>query len=579
MNAVDKPLLPPSLRGWSSVLSLFTNDVAAALGPLIQTVDRAMIGPALWSEPDGEPDGYDSVGTRGPIERLLASEWLYAHELPDEFVRRFSTNELQYLQLARRSPRRQARLVALVDVGPEQLGARRLVQLAAMLVLMRRAEERQCELLIGVLGRDPGTWLSGDRTTMLRAWLRARNCDAVIERDIKSWVQLLQPDDHLWVLTNADIPASVTGDVHAHHVIVEDATWSDARTETLKVGFDRKLFDLNVPDGPAAIRVLRGDGFRVAKKKGGNDAPAESVRCVLFAGHSRRLVLRGEGPDTLIPFSIPAANTRRRNRIRTHRFPGSVLAAFVDNKRLGAVIHDDGEVRIHFVGQALGGLGSFSKPLVELGLSTAEMERLETGLTPMLFRHGEAIMAVGGRLVGLNTPAHRYPADGQSFGAPTKISDRPFIARVSSGRLGSDETTRNIEVRAPIKQLVYGHGFVAFTTDASKWEAFSLTRVDARVFALADLEFVTSTPNSVKGIVRLNDRPVVVAVSEHGQLLELISTETSRPRVLTKFSGDIDDVAVHPTEPLVAILHRDGRLVVVDLTTEGAVAKVEAGEW
>src|ERR1044072_224038 len=71
--------LPPPLAPWASLLDLFPHELAVALGPWVQRLDRA-IGPMRvpHGAGQGEPDGYDGLTRRGLYERLLVSEWLLA---------------------------------------------------------------------------------------------------------------------------------------------------------------------------------------------------------------------------------------------------------------------------------------------------------------------------------------------------------------------------------------------------------------------------------------------------------------------------------------------------------------------
>jgi hypothetical protein len=69
---------------------------------------------------------------------MVIGEWLLADELPDEFLRRAAAGELLYLGTAHRHDPPHGVVRVLVDTGPDQLGAGRLVQLAALIVVHRR---------------------------------------------------------------------------------------------------------------------------------------------------------------------------------------------------------------------------------------------------------------------------------------------------------------------------------------------------------------------------------------------------------------------------------------------------------
>ncbi|HSF40711.1 MAG TPA: hypothetical protein VLT87_13030, partial [Thermoanaerobaculia bacterium] len=133
--------LPRPLAPWRPWLAIFPRDLALSLGPVLQRLSFA-VGPLRMERASGEgdPDGFDGLAQRGPYERLLPSEWLLADEAPEEFLRRAAGGEHTFLHLARPVPGGSHLSVALFDAGPGQLGSPRIAQLAALIVLARRAE-------------------------------------------------------------------------------------------------------------------------------------------------------------------------------------------------------------------------------------------------------------------------------------------------------------------------------------------------------------------------------------------------------------------------------------------------------
>src|SRR5919198_486804 len=94
--------LPPALAPWAPALSALTPELAVTLGPMVRRLDDMISTYDPDSGGSGPLDGYEGLVWRGPPERLLASEWLLADELPFEFLRRAVTGELLYLAPARR---------------------------------------------------------------------------------------------------------------------------------------------------------------------------------------------------------------------------------------------------------------------------------------------------------------------------------------------------------------------------------------------------------------------------------------------------------------------------------------------
>src|SRR5687768_8094686 len=119
--------LPNALAPWAKQLSALPTDLAFALLPWLSRVDAAIgeLGTGRAHE-DGEPDGYDGVHARGPYQRLLPAHWLLAEEQPDEFMRRAVMGEHRFFRIARRMPEAERSIVALLDAGPDQLGAPRI---------------------------------------------------------------------------------------------------------------------------------------------------------------------------------------------------------------------------------------------------------------------------------------------------------------------------------------------------------------------------------------------------------------------------------------------------------------------
>jgi hypothetical protein len=133
--------LPRALAPWAEQIGPLFPELALALAPWLQRLDLAL-GPmrSLASPGDGEPDGFAGLTRRGPYERLLISEWLLATEVPEEFLRRAASGEQAFHELARREPAGDRTCLVLLDLGPSQLGAPRVAHLALLLVLWRRAQ-------------------------------------------------------------------------------------------------------------------------------------------------------------------------------------------------------------------------------------------------------------------------------------------------------------------------------------------------------------------------------------------------------------------------------------------------------
>nr|WP_242543608.1 LpqB family beta-propeller domain-containing protein [Corallococcus sp. NCSPR001] len=197
--------MPPALRPWAAQLSLFPEDLARHLGPHVARLSAAVgtLRPRGEAE-GGEPQGYDGLSRRGPFDRLLVSEWLWALEAPDELVRRAAFGELSFLKPAFRQPRGARRTVVLLDVGPDQLGLPRIAHLALLVVLARRAEAVGAAFTWGALQTEPAhVTHEGLRGTSLLAWLHARSTTPASARHLSAWREALDlsraPED-VWLV-------------------------------------------------------------------------------------------------------------------------------------------------------------------------------------------------------------------------------------------------------------------------------------------------------------------------------------------------------------------------------------------
>ena len=135
---MSAPELPAALSPWRAQLAILPRELAVSMGPLLQRLS-VLVGsfPAHRQGDQGDPNGLDGISRRGRYERLMLSQWALAQEAPDEFVRRAAQQELQFLALARQRPDGRRRSVALFDAGPAQMGAPRIFQVAALVLLVR----------------------------------------------------------------------------------------------------------------------------------------------------------------------------------------------------------------------------------------------------------------------------------------------------------------------------------------------------------------------------------------------------------------------------------------------------------
>ena len=177
--------LPPLLRPWQGPLRRLPMGAIEAVGPMVAPL-AALVGPMVTLPALGgpEPDGLSGLSRRGPYERLLVTEWAMADAAPLEFLRRASTGEQLFWELARRTPSQGRRCVVLVDAGPDQLGCPRLVQVALLVVLAQRAIEGHAEFYWAPL-QGVGTLHAGVTRNAVMALYEARTLDDPTAEDVE----------------------------------------------------------------------------------------------------------------------------------------------------------------------------------------------------------------------------------------------------------------------------------------------------------------------------------------------------------------------------------------------------------
>jgi hypothetical protein len=305
--------LPPALAPWAASLSLFPRDLALDLGAIVRRL-AALIGETTSSRSDeGDPDGFAGLTRRGSYERLLHSEWLLADELPEEFARRAVMNEHLFVELARMHRVQHPLAVALFDCGPSQLGAPRIVHIAALIVLARRAASSHATFRWGVL-QQPGAFFDDVSPASIRRFLYAHTQDEPSATDLDAWQDVLAAEDssvgELWFVGSKRLTRFEA--VRSRwHLEVEDVLVPEARQVGATMRHRTRTEPpviLDLPAPHSCVRLLR-DPFMA------ESAPPTSVGSsmrfasnLLFGHGGRALLARAAGGDLIVQ---PYANSAR----------------------------------------------------------------------------------------------------------------------------------------------------------------------------------------------------------------------------------------------------------------------------
>ncbi len=548
-------------------LAFLAEDLVEFLVPLLERVALLVDEASSESERGDEPNGFEGLAARGPLDRLLLSEWLLASEEPDEFVRRFASSELSYLQVDRERPASTARIEVLVDSGPLCMGASRLAFLIVMTVLAQRATELGVPFALGVLGDEPGTYREGELSDLFAGWLKSRRSFLADVEHIEEWLDSGEVDAKRWLLTS-QIPNSPLR--QSRVVRAEASTWTEHGVSNISIWVDKRSATLPIVDPTSAVRLLRGFGLRKQAVAARDDLHAGAFSLPRFWTRSTRLLLRTTNPDVLLSLQVDATGGVNRGA-RRHQFSGPVIAAGVIGDRIvGAVIIGD-ELRIQTLGKSLG-----RSHHVAVSLSSLPFDpfgELETELQPLLFQSDFFLRA---RDKWFTIANHDITESNAITVVGSNVNDQPRVAFGIGQTLYVDGRRIDLDESVPTMNDI----------------RLGSLRSTVAVKCVGGWKIVTDTASNVVpvepddtmiGVVDLMDGPVLVTLSAAGHVLRLRSHY--KVKTLTAFSGWIGDYSLHPTLPLLAVSRGgasgdgvQGDIEVLHLGTEKIVATIRQSD-
>jgi hypothetical protein len=345
--------LPAALVSWRTWLSWFDPELAVQIGHMMQRL-HPLFGTFRGHRQGGEPEieGLDDLRGRGPYERLIASEWLLADELPDEFLRRAASGEHIFLAPRPRARRATRSIIALFDAGPLQLGAPRLAHIAIWILLARRAQQAHGELHWGIL-QKPSELFEAKTPEHLRAFLFKRTFALPEDSHLDQWrdalAAQLRSGAECWAIGSAGGSLSAQAKPFTHRVALERDLGSEAlRVSLIERGIGREV-QLPLPDAELAAPLLRGSfTHEAAPRQDVIDPRALSLQrppVIAFDGTRVAMALRDE-PGALV-FLVPRSPTALPSSPRHHRWSAgySAVAAALQGKKLGVLLGDDGGFR------------------------------------------------------------------------------------------------------------------------------------------------------------------------------------------------------------------------------------------
>ncbi|MFD5409558.1 hypothetical protein [Streptomyces nojiriensis] len=558
--------LPAALAPWAGTLSAITPELAVAFGPLLRRLDALVGEREPVADVVGDPDGLGGLARSGRPDQLLPSEWLLADAYPDEFLRRFVDGELLHLAPEFRTPSVRGEIAALVDTGPTQAGAGRLVQLAALLVLHRRAAARGTELVVVVLGDPYRRRLTGDLAELLPAWLAARRPADPTPSDVQRALDGLDAADQAWLLTSPRLAERLPA--RSGVLTSEPARWSADGAGHVVVRLDGAAAELPLPAGEIAVRTLRGAEFRRADPvpsagQAADPGGAADRALPAFTTDARTLLVRSGRGTGLFAANLPHPDARgaiTAVRARRHDLPGPVLAAGRTGRRLIALYARDGRLVLYVSGRPLDG---YTADLAAFGIAGALPEELfARPVLPVLRGGRDLLLPLAGRWwriapdgsVTDDGPLGRGPRDRQHF-------DRFREPRLIDGRPLHEEAR-------DARHFLHSGDSQAWSADGRTWTARTGQGEERRIAFRENADVI--------GMVHDEQAPALITVSRSGLLVR--SVRADGVRTLTRFSGGSVPPAVHPSLPLIAARTRQGRIVVGDANTGRIHFQIEGTE-
>lgn len=340
--------LPEALQPWRQWLEWFAPQHLPLFADLLGRLNP-VLGPLRGRQQGGvpEPDGVGDLQRRGPYERLLSSEWLLADEVPDEFMRRAVGGEHMFLAPQYRAREANRLIVVLFDAGPLQWGAARLVHIALLMLLARRAEEAGAQLRWGILQGAP-VLHAFDSAGQLKRLLKARTYESVAPAHWHAWQEWLAVQGETlgecWTVGQR-LPKD-TSKTCTHRVQVQRSLDGQSLSFELQAGSVRRVL-LPMPDEGRAVQLLKGqfdDEGQAPPSKLANGVPRVALTLPpVISSAGNYVALRMLHEPGMVVIKLPHKNQKKSLEVR-RRLWGKhqrVLSTTFHHRSLGAVLSDN----------------------------------------------------------------------------------------------------------------------------------------------------------------------------------------------------------------------------------------------
>ncbi|MEM9360578.1 MAG: hypothetical protein AAGB04_30745, partial [Pseudomonadota bacterium] len=174
------PQWAPAFAGMPEAHLLVIGRLMAALSPLIESQETA-----LTSGLD-ELDSFDDIASTGPLDRLMTSELMWLKLVRGEFARRIAEGEALRRRPVYRDPADDRAVAVLIDNGHRMLGRRRLIALAALLVLGSSALRRGDRFLWAATNHVGPAWQEGISRRALSRYINQTGVDGLDNKAVQA---------------------------------------------------------------------------------------------------------------------------------------------------------------------------------------------------------------------------------------------------------------------------------------------------------------------------------------------------------------------------------------------------------
>jgi hypothetical protein len=567
--------LPPSLARWAEPLAVLDPVLASALGPLLLRL-AAAFGPLGGETRKGgdEPDGYAGITRRGKLEHLLTTEWGLLDTAPEEFLCRLSQGELSFLEPERKANAHERRCLILFDCGPEQLGAPRIAQLAAWIVLAQRAGAAGATLQWASLDSAPKESVlhTGFDEATVRAFLWARTAVQATPRQLYDWRKFaesaLGSPEELWLLGGPrwlDVPMA-----RGVHLMSTQETESSEKGEALALTLrpSGKKLQLALPPPDTQIRLLRDPFTPIGDKPGkARVSPRQAVGALVWLPGGKLVAARDSADTGVLVFPIPTKQGASLGPAKLYQqHDARIRAIGGHNNAIFCVAKSGDKLEIRLIKGNMPSLPTGKILLSEKSIHLLDQAGSElTSATLWLQDKSQGQLILWFEILGKSLILSRTKNNEAQNWTPTRATylpafDGAFFAGLFDGGslIGSHDKT-SVRLGDPKQALLFA--------GPSPKESVVVKREDGRWYLpleSKDIAFPALDPDdTVLGATYFGGQVRLVTLSEAGRIVRLVGLGGTK--IITGIGGKIVSASVSPDVPLVACLRESGDLMIWDL--------------